>query len=59
MSMAPSIWLVNFALIYTVNPRLAAAMPAAWAPIPPVVARALLASPTGQVPYLRFAAAFR
>lgn len=55
MSMAPSIWLVNFALIYTLNPGLAAFMPAKWAKIPRVVARAILASPTGQVPYLRYA----
>ncbi len=59
MSMAPSIWLVNFALIYTLNPAMAAKMPSAWAPIPPSVARAILASPTGQVPYSRYAAAFR
>lgn len=59
MSMAPSIWIVNFALIYTLKPSLAAKMPARWAPIPRRVARALEASPTGQVPYARFAAALR
>jgi len=34
MSMAPSIWIVNFALIYTLNPSLAANMPARRMPIP-------------------------
>ena len=51
MSMAPSIWIVNFALIYTLNPSLAANMPRAWAAIPAPVAQAISASPTGQVPY--------
>ena len=59
MSMAPAIWLTNFALIYTLNPALAADMPARWAPIPAVVANAILASPTGQVPYSEFAFAFK
>ncbi len=58
MSMAPAIWLTNFALIYTLNPALAADMPAHWAPIPATVAHAILASPTGQVPYGKFASAF-
>ena len=53
--MVPSIWLVNFALLYTLNPALAASMPAKWAPIPTTVADAILASPTGQVPYSRYA----
>ncbi len=57
MSMAPSIWLVNFALLYTLNPALAAEMPAYWAPIPSSVANAILASPTGQVPYSQYASA--
>jgi hypothetical protein len=57
MSMAPPLWLVNFALIYTLKPKLAAKMPARWAPIPRRVARAISASPTGQVPYKRYAAA--
>lgn len=54
MSMAPAIWLTNFALIYTLNPALAADMPAYWSPIPARVAHAILASPTGQVPYSEF-----
>jgi hypothetical protein len=58
MSMAPALWMVNFTLIYTLNPRLAADMPAHWAPIPAVVARAILASRTGQVKYSKFASAF-
>lgn len=51
MSMAPPLWIVNFALIYTLNPKLAAKMPANWTPIPANVALAIAASPTGQVPY--------
>ena len=35
MSMGPALWLVNFLLLYILNPALAAAMPADWAPIPP------------------------
>ena len=59
MSMVPSIWLVNFALLYTLNPALAASMPAKWAPIPATVADAILASPTGQVPYSQYASDLR
>ncbi|TCJ97527.1 hypothetical protein [Nocardia alba] len=58
MSMAPPLWIVNFALIYILNPALAAAMPAHWAPIPPQVADAITASPTGQVPFGDYAAYF-
>jgi len=59
MSMVPSIWLVNFALLYILNPAVAAEMPAYWAPIPSTVADAILASPTGQVPYSDYAADLR
>ena len=59
MSMAPALWLVNFALIYTLNPALAADMPSKWAPIPSTVAEAILASPTGQVPYSDYASYFK
>lgn len=58
MSMAPALWLTNFALLYTLNPEIAAYMPAYWAPIPATVADAILASPTGQVPYLQYASYF-
>lgn len=58
MSMAPALWLTNFLLIYTLKPALAAYMPAYWAPIPVTVANAMLASPTGQVPYGEFRNAF-
>lgn len=51
MAMAPSIWIVNFLLIYALNPRAAANMPAYWAALPPEVAEAITDSPTGQVPY--------
>lgn len=59
MSMAPPLWIVNFALLYIVKPSLAAAMPAYWAPIPPPVAAAIKASPNGQVPYSKYASYFR
>ena len=58
MSMAPPLWIVNFALIYTLNPSLAAKMPAWWTPIPAKVALAIAESPTGQVPYSQYAASF-
>ncbi len=58
MSMAPSIWLTNFALLYALNPDVAAAMPAYWAPIPSNVADAIVASPNGQVPYCTYASSF-
>ncbi|MFD6395012.1 hypothetical protein [Nocardia sp. NPDC060259] len=58
MSMAPPLWIVNFALIYILNPALAAEMPAYWAPIPPPIADAIKASPNGQVPFSDYAAYF-
>jgi len=59
MSMVPSIWIVNFILIYLLNPTLAAFMPAHWAPIPAPVASAILHTPdnSGQVPYAPYASA--
>jgi hypothetical protein len=59
MSMAPALWATNFTLLYTLNPALAAAMPARWAPIPQVVADAILASPTGRVRYADYASDLR
>ncbi|MEV5647070.1 hypothetical protein AB0L57_02355 [Nocardia sp. NPDC052254] len=59
MSMAPPLWIVNFALIYILKPSLAAAMPAYWAPIPPPVADAIEAAPSGQVPFGDYASYFR
>jgi hypothetical protein len=58
MSMAPSIWIVNFVAVYTLNPRLAAYMPARWTPIPDNVVQALKASPTGQIPYAEYESSF-
>jgi hypothetical protein len=55
MSMVPSIWIVNFLLLYLLNPSVAAEMPAKWAPIPPKVALAIDHSLTGQVAYSAFA----
>lgn len=59
MSMAPSIWIVNFVAVYTLNPKLAAYMPARWTPIPANVVQALKASPNGQVPYSEYQSSFR
>jgi hypothetical protein len=58
MSMAPTIWLVNFALIYTLRPELAAHMPAYWSPIPAPVAAAIEESDDGRVPYSDYASFF-
>ncbi|ATI31652.1 hypothetical protein NOU13_02510 [Rhodococcus erythropolis] len=58
MSMAPPLWIVNFALLYILKPSLAAAMPAHWAPIPPAVADAVKASPTGQIAFSDYASYF-
>jgi len=58
MSMGPALWFVTFLLLYILNPTLAADMPAHWAPIPTGVADALLASPTGQVPYSEYESSF-
>lgn len=55
LSMAPPLWLVNFALIYTLNPALAADMPAYWTPIPSDLVTALHMSSNGQVAYSEFA----
>ena len=54
MSMAPPLWIVNFALMYTLNPKMAAKMPAWWTPIPAKVALAIAESPTGQVPFSEY-----
>jgi len=58
MSMAPSIWIVNFVAVYTLNPKLAAYMPARWTPIPADVVQAIKASPTGQIPYSEYESSF-
>jgi hypothetical protein len=58
MSMAPSIWIVNFALIYTLNPSLAAKMPARWTPIPANVSLAIASSKKGQVAYGDYESSF-
>jgi len=58
MSMAPSLWLTNFALLYTPRPEVAAEMPAYWTPIPENVAHAIERSPIGRVRYSRFESEF-
>jgi len=57
MSMGPALWIVNFALIYTLNPSLAAEMPAEWAPIPAPVVQAI-DSGGGHVAYSTVASYF-
>jgi hypothetical protein len=44
---APSLWIVNFALLYCLSPKLAASMPKYRAPIPYPVAKLLLANSNG------------
>ena len=51
---APAMWVTNYMLVYALNPRAAARMPAYWAPIPRDVVTALETSPNGQVPYADF-----
>ena len=58
MSMAPSIWLVNFILLYLLNPSVAALMPAKWAPIPAAVADAIESDPSGRVPFSQYESDF-
>ena len=58
MSMAPALWLTNFALLYTLKPSIAAQMPAYWTPIPTAVANAIRATKTGFVPYGPYASYF-
>jgi hypothetical protein len=58
LSMTPPLWEVNFCLIYLLNPKLAANMPAQWNPIPAEVAKALLTSETGRVRFSDFASYF-
>lgn len=58
MSMAPALWLTNFALIYTLDPDLAALMPAYWTPIPTPVVDAIRATDTGYVPYSDYSSYF-
>ena len=58
LSMTSSIWEVNFALIYVLNPKLAATMPAYWAPIPANVVAALTNSTAGQVNFSDYASEF-
>jgi hypothetical protein len=58
MSMAPALWLTNFALLYTLKPSIAAQMPAYWTPIPEPVAHAIQGTRTGWVPYGYYASYF-
>jgi hypothetical protein len=58
MSMAPALWIVNFSLIYTLNPKLAANMPAHWTPVPAGVAVPMLQNASGLLRYGKYAALF-
>ena len=58
MSMAPALWVVNFSLIYTLNPALAANMPAAWTPVPAGVAVPMLQRASGRLRYGTYASLF-
>jgi hypothetical protein len=64
MSMGPAIWNINFCLIYTLNPKLAANMPARWVAIPAAVADAIMTATepnnnlTGQVPFSAYMSYF-
>ncbi len=58
MSMAPSIWIVNFLLLYMLNPAVAAEMPANWAPIPSTVVQGISDSRIGRVHFSEYASAF-
>jgi hypothetical protein len=58
MSMAPSIWIVNFVAVYALKPSLAAYMPARWTPIPADVVQAIKASPNGQVSFSDYQSSF-
>jgi hypothetical protein len=55
--MGPALWIVNFALIYTLNPTLAADLPAKWAPIPSAVVQAIDGA-GGREPYSQVASYF-
>lgn len=59
MSMVPALWITNFALLYTLNPKRAAEMPAYWAPIPENVVDAIYRNPKGRVKYNRFDSDFQ
>ena len=74
LSMVPSLWEINFCLLYALSPTLAAGMPAYWTPIPPNVVEALEKSALeahgidfvdipgqisgGQVPFIDYASEF-
>ncbi len=56
--MTPPLWEVNFCLIYMLNPKLAANMPANWNPIPAEVVTGMLSSQTGRVRFSDYASYF-
>jgi hypothetical protein len=44
--------------MFTVNPEMAAKMPAYWTPIPGKVALAIAESPAGRVPFSEYVSSF-
>ena len=53
MSMIPPIWLVNFILLYVLNPNFGAMMPSFWTPIPANISKALIDN-GGQIDFSRY-----
>ncbi len=51
---APAMWILNFILVYMLNPEAARYFPAYWAAIPEDVVSAIEGSDNGQVPYSDF-----
>jgi len=48
---APAMWILNYLLVYALNPEAARFFPAYWASIPEEVVTAIQESDNGQVPY--------
>ena len=51
---APAMWILNYLLVYALNPEKARFFPAYWEPIPEEVVTAIEESENGQVAYADF-----
>lgn len=51
---APAMWILNYLLVYALNPEAARFFPAYWATIPEEVVTAIQESDNGQVPYSEY-----
>ena len=51
---APAMWILNYLLVYLLNPEAARFFPAYWASIPEEVVTAIQESDNGQVPYSEY-----